>query len=77
MACCCRSTNSSPSSPSRSSRAEPGTLIVATKVDKLAPNAQKPALQKLRAGGLKVLGGPPSPETYALIWTRIRELIGV
>jgi GTP-binding protein len=64
-------------SPSRSNRAEPQSLIVATKLDKLPANAQKPALQKLRAGGLKVLGGPPSSETYAQIWTRIRELVGV
>jgi GTP-binding protein len=64
-------------SPSRSSRPEPKTLIVATKLDRLPPSSQKPALQKLSAGGLKVLGGPPSQETYAQIWTRIRELLGV
>jgi GTP-binding protein len=63
--------------PARGSRTRPETLIVATKLDKLPANAQKPALQKLRDGGLKVLGGPPSPETYAEIWTRIRQLVGI
>ena len=64
-------------SPSQSGRTKPLTLIVATKLDKLPANAQKPTLQKLRSGGFTVLGGPPSPETYAEIWTRIRKLIGV
>ena len=63
--------------PTRSSRPEPLTLIVATKLDKLPASAQLPALQKIRAGGLTVLGGPPSPDTYAEIWTRIRKLLDV
>jgi len=64
-------------SASASSRPAPKTLIVATKLDKLPPSQQKPALQKLRSGGLSVIGGPPSAETYAEIWTRIRKLLEV
>jgi GTP-binding protein len=63
--------------PARTSRAEPRTLIVATKLDKLAPNAQKPAMQKLRAGGMSVIGGPPTPDTYADLWTRMRAAIEI
>jgi GTP-binding protein len=56
-------------------RAEPATLIVATKLDKLPQSAHKPTLQKLGAGGLRVVGGAPGPDTYAEIWTRIRKLL--
>lgn len=45
------------SSPPRISRPPLGTLVVATKLDKLASSAQKPALMKLtRASGIRALG---------------------
>lgn len=61
--------------PSRSGRPQPKTMLVATKLDKLPANAQKPTLEKLRRSGLPVIGGPPDPETYAEIWTRLRHAI--
>ncbi|HEV8247844.1 MAG TPA: ribosome biogenesis GTP-binding protein YihA/YsxC, partial [Polyangiaceae bacterium] len=47
--------------PSRVNRTQPKTLIVATKLDKLPSNAQKPALERLRAQGDAVMGSKPEP----------------
>jgi GTP-binding protein len=44
-------------SPARTSRPPLGTLVVATKLDRLASSARKPALSKLmRASGIRALG---------------------
>lgn len=62
-------------SPPRTSREPPKTLFVATKLDKLPASAQKPALEKIKKAGHRVVGAKPDPAVYAAVWERIAALL--
>jgi GTP-binding protein len=66
-------------SPPRVSRREVGTLLVATKVDKLVSSARKPALSKLTArAARRVVGFTESDRaTHEHLWREVRRLAGI
>jgi GTP-binding protein len=56
----------------RSGRRSPGTLVVATKLDKLPLSGRKPALAALQRDGRRVFGVSASdPKSIADLWRRI------
>ncbi len=59
----------------RARRAEPKTLLVATKLDKLAQNEQQRALEPFRNLGRPLIGSKQDPEAYLAVWSRIRSLL--
>lgn len=65
--------------PSKVSRREVSAVVVATKMDKLASSARKPALAKVRASaGQRVIGFSESDrQTHADLWREVRRLAGV
>jgi GTP-binding protein len=65
--------------PSQVSRREVTAVVVATKMDKLAANARKPALAKVAASaGRRVIGFSESDrQTHADLWREVRRLAGV
>ena len=66
-------------SPPRVSRREVGTLLVATKLDKLVSSARKPALSKLTAQvARRVVGFAASDRaTHEHLWREVRRLTGI
>jgi GTP-binding protein len=66
-------------SPASVSRREVGTLLVATKADKISGAARKPALAKLSAlAGRRVVGFAESDRaTHAELWREVRKLAGI
>ncbi len=62
----------------RVSRQPVGVVVVATKTDKLAASARKPALKKVRASGHRVVGfSSKDPTTTAGLWQAIRRTTGL
>jgi GTP-binding protein len=66
-------------SPARVSRRPIATLLVATKMDKLALSARKPALQRLvKEAGTRVTGFVASEHAaHAELWREVRRVAGV
>lgn len=66
-------------SPARTSRRKLGTLLVATKLDKLPKSARKPALEKLsKEAGTRIHGfSLTEPDTHESLYRAVRSVAGL